>query len=311
MLQRLACLALFVAALAGSALADKPNEGAYTFSAPEMIYKITLTRAKGGNFTVGGIVYGSPVKGTLFGKTLKLKATAKSTSRGGKVREFPVEGYWDSKDNTLIVTVRGTDFQSHNEAKEVDQFMKQQDKERARKNPPKTAPQVKQSETFGLVKKVTGTVPGPWENQGWKVSGSMSETTFSVSVQAKPPYEGSGSVTHTFMKGALGPTLKPGDIIELTVSSNASHAGPYDPNVGSSASWEVLGSVEILEKTTSFAGIGGSGFTPMGSGKTRFKVLSGGTITIWTKHAGYTWGSSDNWTPVTYVYEFGKRPAGG
>ena len=105
--------------------------------------------------------------------------------------------------------------------------------------------------------------------------------------------------------GDLPPILKPGDVITLKSSVDASRSGPDAPNAWANGYWVVSGNVKILNEKKTFAGMASSGvFTPSDTGEVKFEVLSGGTITIYTRYLGIFWGASDNWTPAEYVYTY-------
>lgn len=164
---------------------------------------------------------------------------------------------------------------------------------------------------FKLVDTIVGEVPGPGEANDHRVWGSVSETNWTVNILMKAPYEGRAELEHTYKKGQLGASLKVGDIIELQVVSVASKSGSYQPNLGGNAWWSVEGPVEVLETVKTFAGTASDGkFYAANSGRTKFKVGSGSKgqrIKIIGHQAGPAWGSSKNWNPVTYIYEFSPR----
>jgi hypothetical protein len=186
--------------------------------------------------------------------------------------------------------------------------------------------------TFGRIGVVLGTVPGPSENNDARAYGSISATSYSVTVEAKF-YEGKTTVNHTYNTPPA--TLKPGDIIELKCASTATISGGKNKNgalnapyIGSSCGWYIQGKVELLKafkrvdtetergKVTeeykgTFAGIGSNGiFYPTSAISVRFKVLpgtQGDTITLQAWQAGQTWGAAEEkptWNPAEYKYKF-------
>lgn len=175
-------------------------------------------------------------------------------------------------------------------------------------NPKATTKPTEAVGAFHLVETILGEVPPPGEANDHKIWGHVSESSWSVNIEMKPPYEGRASLVHTYKKGKLGTTLKPGDVIELQAVSISSKGGSYEPNLGGNAWWAVEGSVEILEEGKNFVGTASTGkFYPAASCRTRFKVLKaskGAKIKIVAVQTGQVWGSSKQWNPVTYIYEF-------
>jgi len=167
---------------------------------------------------------------------------------------------------------------------------------------------------FGPPKKSVGHLPKNFDGPEHKIVGEMTPTSFTLTVERKPASEGAITITHTYNGEALGKNLKPGDIIELSCESSAQISGRYPPNIGGSCKWNVSGSVTFVkdqggkeESTPStFVGIAGDGKQyASGSSKTKFKVGSGGGITIQAVQGGYAWGEgSDNYNPVEFVYTF-------
>jgi hypothetical protein len=186
--------------------------------------------------------------------------------------------------------------------------------------------------TFGRIGVVLGTVPGPSENNDARAYGSISATSYSVTVEAKF-YEGKTTVNHTYNTPPA--TLKPGDIIELKCASTATISGGKNkngalnaPSIGSSCGWYIQGKVELLKafkrvdtetekgKVTeeykgTFVGIASNGiFYPSSAISVRFKVLpgtKGDTITLQAWQAGQTWGAAEEkptWNPAEYKYKF-------
>lgn len=160
--------------------------------------------------------------------------------------------------------------------------------------------------TFGLVSKVLGHAPGPAEGQYSVSSGSMSENSFHVELRMKPPSTGFASVTHHF-SSPLTSFLLPGQVVELTCTSEATRQGRDTPYVGSNCQWYVEGDgAAVLDSTKTFVGTAGDGkFYPGSQAVTHFRVLKSGTIKITAAQGGALWGSSDNWNPATYIYKSG------
>jgi hypothetical protein len=186
--------------------------------------------------------------------------------------------------------------------------------------------------TFGRIGVVLGTVPGPSENNDARAYGSISATSYSVTVEAKF-YEGKTTVNHTYNTPPA--TLKPGEIIELKCASTATISGGKNKNgalnapyIASSCGWYIQGKVELLKafkrvdtatergKVTeeykgTFAGIASNGiFYPTSVISVRFKVLpgtKGDTISLQAWQSGQTWGKAEEkptWNPAEYKYKF-------
>lgn len=156
---------------------------------------------------------------------------------------------------------------------------------------------------FKLTKKEVGHVPGPDAGPYGTWSGSIGESTFSATYQTTSSYEFNANLTANW---TVPPdTLKPGDTVELGVVTSGSVTGKDRGAVGLSAGWEVSGSVEVISNTRAFSGISESGKEyGGGSGAVKFKVGTGGTITIASNRGGISWGSGGNFTPCVYTYTF-------
>lgn len=169
--------------------------------------------------------------------------------------------------------------------------------------PPTTPPSG--AGVFKLTKKEVGHVPGPDKGPYGTWSGSIGESTFSATYQTTSSYEFNANLTANW---TVPPdTLKPGDTVELGVTTSGSVTGKDRGAVGLSAGWEVGGSVTVISNTRAFSGISESGKEyGGGSGAVKFKVGTGGTITIASNRGGVSWGSGGNFTPCVYTYTFSK-----
>lgn len=175
-------------------------------------------------------------------------------------------------------------------------------------NNPKTPP-VKPENTgggvFKLTKKEVGHVPGPDAQPYGTWSGSISETSFTVNYKSTSSYEFTVNLTANWTSPPA--TMNPGDTVELGVTASGSVSGKDRGQVGLSAGWSVLGNAQVLSSSSAFAGIASSGIEyPSGQGSIKFKVGTGGTITITSYRSGVSWGSGGNFTPCVYTYEFQK-----
>ena len=152
-----------------------------------------------------------------------------------------------------------------------------------------------------------GRAPGPQETNDQKVSGTMTKSSMKVTVERKPASEGSVTITHTF-SGTIPDILKPGDIIELSCESAAEKSGPNPLYVGGNCQWWVEGNVTMITPPTtkmSFAGYASDGkFYDKSTSTTKFKVETGGRLSIQAWQKGPAWGATDNWVPAEYVYTF-------
>jgi hypothetical protein len=180
--------------------------------------------------------------------------------------------------------------------------------------------------TFGRTGVVLGKVPGTAGNNEQTITTSISPNSFNIKVEWTPPYgQGNSSINHTW-KGTPPPTLKPGEIIELSCSSTATKSGRDPTNLGGSCGWQLEGKVEFLdygrridteaekgkvikENKGTFVGTASTGiFYPTSAFAVKFKVLPGtkdDTITILAWQGGSHQGAG-NWNrnPAAYKYKF-------
>ncbi len=156
---------------------------------------------------------------------------------------------------------------------------------------------------FKLSKKEIGHVPGPDKGPYGTWSGSISESSFNAIYQTTSSYEFNVNLQANW---TVPPeTLRPGDTVELGVVTSGSVTGKDRGAVGLSAGWEISGSATVISNTRAFSGISESGKEfGGGSGAIKFKVGSGGTITIASNRGGVSWGSGGNFTPCVYTYSF-------
>lgn len=163
---------------------------------------------------------------------------------------------------------------------------------------------------FGLVKKVVGKSASPETGPYGSVSGSITESSYSYTWTAKAPANGSNQVD---LRWSTPPAiLKPGEVIELTVTASSSIAGPDRGNIGSSGSWYVNGRASVIEGRGAFAGVAGDG-KHYASNSSTFKIQiesgsPGSVITLSSGHSGMMWGSDGVWNPCVYTYEWLKDP---
>jgi hypothetical protein len=168
--------------------------------------------------------------------------------------------------------------------------------------------QANASGTFKQTGVVEGKLPSNFENDNVKITGSMNLSSVSITEEKKPPYVGKGTVTIAW-KGTPKPTLKPGDILELSCTSKVTRSGVDAPNTWGSCAWGVEGSIKVLEDGKCFAGMASSGqFYPACEAKFKFRVLPGqaaATIIIRAMRGGGYWGNGDaGWIPAEYKYKF-------
>jgi hypothetical protein len=158
---------------------------------------------------------------------------------------------------------------------------------------------------FKLTKKEVGHVPGSDAGRYGTWSGSIGESSFSATYATTSSYIYNASLQANW---TVPPdTLKPGDTVELGVVTSGTVTGKDRGSIGLSAGWEVSGSVDVLSNTSAFSGISQSGKEyGAGNGSVKFKVKTGGTITISSYRSGVSWGSGGNFTPCTYTYTFAK-----
>ncbi|MCB8933295.1 MAG: carboxypeptidase-like regulatory domain-containing protein [Fimbriimonadaceae bacterium] len=156
---------------------------------------------------------------------------------------------------------------------------------------------------YRLVKRTVGNVPGPAVGPEGTFSGSISESSFALKYESKPPYDAHIDIQVQY---STPPTIiKANDTVELTVQGTASVTGRDVGSTGIGAGWYVTGSGSLVEGRNIFLGKASSGMV-YNSGSTSFKIKvgSGGALRIGNSQGGQTWGSSDNWNPGTYDYEW-------
>ncbi|MDX2004908.1 MAG: hypothetical protein SFU83_06485 [Meiothermus sp.] len=162
--------------------------------------------------------------------------------------------------------------------------------------------------TFVRTQVVLGKVPGSGERNDNRFYGSVSATSFSFTVEMKPPYVGKANVSHSW--NTPPSALKPGDILELTCSSTASKSGVDAPNLASGCFWVVEGRVELVEPAVkAFAGTASDGkFYPQSKGSIKLRILpsqgTNNTITITATHGGPWWQDASKEVPAIYKYKF-------
>lgn len=157
--------------------------------------------------------------------------------------------------------------------------------------------------TYGLVKKEPGFAPGDGVEPYGTWTGSFGDGSFQCTWTATRDYQGS----YTFKASYSSPpsVLKPGDIVELTTSAQASRSSDNQPGHGAGAKWYVEGA-EVLEATSAFSGSASDGkFYSSAQGKTRFKVGTGGTIRL-IAGQGHVFGNGIK-APV-YIYQWNSPP---
>ncbi|MEA2785025.1 MAG: hypothetical protein QOF71_1129 [Candidatus Eremiobacteraeota bacterium] len=280
-------------------------------SGPQYQYLITVEPRAGNNYPLSGraMLRGGQytISGTLYGRSGTFRAVAH--------RQGEPDEYFDGTGTAdgLVITHlydRGRKYPLTIPLNFVSgSYAQQQTASAPKLQPQPQSKPVPAGATFGLVSKVLGHVPPPGEGNNSTISGSMDERSFRIEIRMKPPFIGSAVVTHHY-SSPLTSRLKPGQIVELTCTSEAERTGRDAPNLGSGCQWGVSGSgAEVLESTHTFAGAGSDGFHPSSQAVTRFKVLKTGTITIVAGQNGQLWGGSDNWNPATYVYKSGEIPA--
>ena len=161
--------------------------------------------------------------------------------------------------------------------------------------------------TFGPPQRSFGKLAPDYEDHEKKFSGVMGPDRVSITIERKPVEDGAITIRHIY-EGNRPDILHPGDIVDLTCSSTATVSGKWPPNIGTSCFWYVSGSVAILEPDSTrgaFAGVASDGTViEKSETRTKFKVLSGGGITIRAEWGGFYWGQSDNWNPAEYIYAY-------
>ncbi len=162
---------------------------------------------------------------------------------------------------------------------------------------------------YRLKSKVLGHAPPPAQGPVGTVSGSITESQFQCLYEGINGNDIHCSVTLQF---SVPPTvIKPNDTIELTVSANAAVEGKDAPaGFGASGGWSANGSGSVVEGRSVYGGRASDGkMYSSNSGKFKIAVGKGGSLTIYNGHIGALWGSSDNWTPCAYVYEWVENAA--
>ena len=157
--------------------------------------------------------------------------------------------------------------------------------------------------TYGLVKKEPGFAPSDGQEPYGVWTGSFGEGSFQCTWTATRDYQG----TYTFKSNFSTPpsVLKPGEIVELTTTSQASRSSENQPYHGSGSKWYVEGA-EVLEATGAFSGSASDGkFYSSGQGKTRFKVGTGGTIKLIAGH-GQVFGTGIK--SAVFIYQWNSPP---
>lgn len=156
---------------------------------------------------------------------------------------------------------------------------------------------------YRLKNRIVGHVPGPAVGPEGTFSGSISESSFSLKYESKPPYDAHIAIQVQY---STPPTIiKANETIELTVQGTASVTGRDVGSTGIGAGWYAEGSGTVIEGTKIFLGRPSSGKdVEAGSAKFKIKVGAGGPLKIGNFQGGQTWGSSDNWNPGTYEYEW-------
>lgn len=155
---------------------------------------------------------------------------------------------------------------------------------------------------YKLVKTVVGEAPGADRGPYGTHSGSISESSFTYSYETTTNYDNHASLSLTWSKPPS--IIKANETIELTVSGSGSVTGKDRSGHGVSGSWAADGA-EMIEGKSVFVGLASDGkeYTS-GSSSFKFKVGSGASLKIYNRHMGASWGSSPNWTPGLYIYEW-------
>ncbi|MGC4046379.1 MAG: hypothetical protein QM758_21520 [Armatimonas sp.] len=269
-------------------LTDKPEKervikpGTYTGQTeePDSSWTVSITPSKSKAFNLVG-------SATIEGKRREVKGTLYPT---GKIVGTH-NGRYDSDDQSLLI-----DFPFG--PRKLTVVMRQG------QMPTKIS-------LFGLVDKKVGNVPGAAEATDHHIEGSVSEDSFSVGIRMKPPYMGEAKISFGFSTN-MGSTLKPRQLVELTVWGESSKGGSYQPNLSGTGQWIVEGDgADIVESSKVFVGTASNGqHYASGRGKVLFRVRDQGTIKITASYSGQTWGGAGNWNwnPCTYTYKF-REPA--
>lgn len=157
---------------------------------------------------------------------------------------------------------------------------------------------------YRLKNKILGHVPDAGVGQYGTISGSMSESSFTLTYEGAQGYDAHVSIN---LQYSVPPTvIKPNETIELTVQGSGSVKGKDIATMGIGGGWYVIGSGQVVESQKLFVGRASDGKDyNSGSAKFKIKVGQGGKLTIGNAQGGQTWGAgSDNWNPCTYEYEW-------
>ncbi len=174
-------------------------------------------------------------------------------------------------------------------------------------NPPPSPQGNAAQGTYGLVKKVVGRAPEAGDSQYGVLTGNISQNACSFNYATKPPYEGKWEVKATF--DTPKSVLKPGEVIELKCSGSGSESGKDLGAMGIGCGWGAEGNCEVIERKKFYIGRASDGkFYSSGDGFTKFKVGTGGKITLTAAQGGLAWGHGGIWDPCTYTYEWNALP---
>lgn len=217
-------------------------------------------------------------------------------------------------DYTLVLEITGDKIETlHGEAK----FTVEDNASPAPSSP--TSPSASPSPTlgatggsgnFGLVAKVVGHAPGPQPDPYGTWSGSVGESSISATyASTRQDYDSHASLQATW---SVPPTtIKPGEVIDLTVTASGSVSGKDHGSPSVDASWACSGG-EMVESKSAFAGVSSSGaIIGSGSGHYRFKAPESGEFTLYSAQSGISWGSGGVWRPCEYKYKMDAPPIAG
>lgn len=162
---------------------------------------------------------------------------------------------------------------------------------------------------FKLTNKVVGKIDGTGIGPYGKWTASCSEGSFTSSYETTTEYDNHATFTANW---AIPPgQLRPGDVIELTMTCSGRSWGRDAGYVGLGIGWDFSGSLEVLQNDKPFCGKASDGKDyPSASGKFKFKVGTGGQIKIWA-HRGGAWGGDTGGglqTEYTYIYDAPATP---
>lgn len=155
---------------------------------------------------------------------------------------------------------------------------------------------------YRLKEKILGQAPPPASDQYGRATMSMSESSWTFSYQTTSVYENYAELN---IKFAVPPTIiKAGETIELTIQGTGKVWGKDRGYVGTWGDWVAEGGTAV-KVDNCFVGIASDGKEyPSDTGLFRITVGSGGPLRIANSHGGPFWGSTPNWRPCTYVYEW-------